>query len=80
MINPEDVKKLEEQIKRVSQSTKTVIPFLGPIHDWLRRLFPWYYTWHTKPMAVRLHVIIIILVLIILAYLFLRSTADSQLL
>lgn len=78
MVNPDDVKKLEEQIMKISQSTKTTIPAFGPIHDWLRRMFPWYYTWHTKNFAVRLHVLIIILALVLLAYIFLRATADIQ--
>lgn len=77
MVNPEDVAKLEEQILKVSQSTKTTIPALGPIHDHLRRVFPWYYTWHTRAIAIRVHVLILIMLLIIIAYIFLRATANT---
>lgn len=77
MVNPEDVAKLEEQILKVSQSTKTTIPALGPVHDWLRRIFPWYYTWHTRSIAIRVHVLILIVLLVIIAYIFLKATADT---
>lgn len=77
MVNPEDVEKLEEQIMKVSQSTRSSIPLLAPLHDWLRRKYDWYYAWHTKKAAVRLHVIILIILLVIAAYYFLRITADT---
>jgi hypothetical protein len=77
MVNPEDVERLEKQIIKVSQSTRTTIPAFVKIHDRMRQIFPWYYNWHTQSLAPIIHVLILITILVLIAWWFLRVTADS---
>ena len=47
--------KLDMKIIAVEESTKTLIPAMVPVHNYLRMRFKWYYNWHTKPYARKVH-------------------------
>ncbi|HLC43770.1 MAG TPA: hypothetical protein VJK08_01405, partial [Patescibacteria group bacterium] len=48
-------KKLDQTITMIQRSTKTLLPFMAPAHNYLRMKFGWYYHWHTSPYASATH-------------------------
>jgi hypothetical protein len=50
-----DKVQLDQQIVAIQRSTRTTFPFMLPLHDRMRMGFRWYYNWHTKSYASKVH-------------------------
>jgi len=50
-----DKVQLDQQILAIQRSTRTTFPFMLPLHDRMRMGFRWYYNWHTKSYASKVH-------------------------
>ena len=46
---------LDQKIVALEESTKTLVPAMTPVHNYLRMKFKWYYNWHMKPYAHKVH-------------------------
>lgn len=46
---------LDQKIMAVQNSTRTLLPFMIPVHDWLRQRSQTYYKWHMKSYANKVH-------------------------
>lgn len=57
---------LEDRIFRVSRSTKTTIPFLSPLHNWMRAHFGWYYAWHLNQFSSTVHKFFFFVILLVI--------------
>lgn len=55
VIIPEKLTELEKKIIAIQRSTRTTLPFLIPLHDKCRLHSRWYYNWHQKPNASKIH-------------------------
>lgn len=51
-----DMTLIDEQISAIQKSTKVNILFLSPIHEYFRGRFRWYYNWHIKSFATKIHI------------------------
>jgi hypothetical protein len=47
---------LEEDIVRLSRSTRTSWGWAIKLHDMMRMKFRWYYLWHANPASERVHI------------------------
>ncbi|MBI3495028.1 hypothetical protein HY065_00155 [Candidatus Berkelbacteria bacterium] len=61
----QNLQKLDAQIIKITQSTRTALPLFIPIHDWLRLHLQWYYNWHINQFASTIHQIIFLLAVMI---------------
>jgi fibronectin-binding autotransporter adhesin len=51
----QSVDELEKKIMNLQRSTRTMLPFFTRIHNWLRMHSQWYYNWHLKSNASKIH-------------------------
>lgn len=51
----QELKKIDQKILCVQNSTKTTFSFFSPVHNYCRTQYKWYYDWHTKPYATKVH-------------------------
>jgi hypothetical protein len=59
--------KIEEQIRQIQQSTRTLFPFMMPVHDLARMHSRAYYRWHLYPYSHLIHWIALLIAVIILS-------------
>ena len=71
------INELDEKIVLVQNSTRTLIPQLSPLHNYLRQKSPWYYKWHLKPFAKFVHWFALLLYLTALPFLILHITQPA---
>ena len=60
----EELKNIDSQILAVQKSTKTSFSFFTPVHNYCRTQYDWYYNWHIKPYATKIHTGVLTLVLL----------------
>lgn len=58
-----ELKKIDQEIFAIQKSTKTTFSFFVPVHNYYRTKYQWYYNWHIKPYASKVHMGILTLVL-----------------
>ncbi|PIS07475.1 hypothetical protein COT78_03310 [Candidatus Berkelbacteria bacterium CG10_big_fil_rev_8_21_14_0_10_43_13] len=51
----EKLAKIDDEIYMVQRSTKTLVPFMAPLHNKLRMKYKWYYGWHLKRYSDLVH-------------------------
>ena len=51
----ESTSELDKKILAVQSSTRTLVPFMVPVHDWMRQRSQTYYKWHMKSYANKVH-------------------------
>lgn len=51
MENMKRMEAIDRKIAAIQRSTKTTFPIFLPVHNYMRMHFPWYYQWHTSPVA-----------------------------
>ncbi|MFA6423509.1 MAG: Ig-like domain-containing protein [Patescibacteria group bacterium] len=59
-----ELKKIDSEIFAIQRSTKTTFSFFSPVHNYCRTKYEWYYNWHTKPYATKVHVGVLTLLLV----------------
>jgi len=57
--NLKRIEKIDFEIKRIQNSTKTTFPFFVGLHNYLRMHLSAYYNWHLMPMANLINLIIL---------------------
>ena len=55
MKNPTNTSDLDLKMQRIQKSTRTSVKSLIPLHDRMRMRYSWYYRWHLKPSANKIH-------------------------
>ncbi|MCL5406976.1 MAG: hypothetical protein M1429_00525 [Patescibacteria group bacterium] len=55
---------LDNQIRKITKSTRATVPVMIPLHDILRHKANWYYKWHLNPYSSRIHFLVLILSII----------------
>lgn len=58
-----ELKKIDQEILTLQRSTKTTFSFFAPIHNYCRTKYAWYYNWHIKPYATKVHAGILMVLL-----------------
>jgi hypothetical protein len=53
--NAQNINELDQKIMAVQNSTRTLLPFMIPVHDWLRQRSQLYNKWHLKIYANKVH-------------------------
>lgn len=56
----EKIHKVDKDIVRIQQSTRTSIPIFIPLHAVLRMKWRWYYLWHLNQFADTLHYVVLV--------------------
>ena len=56
-----NILKLDQKIRVIGQSTRTLFLFAAPVHNKLRMRSKWYYLWHTRPFVSVFHFILLII-------------------
>ena len=82
MENSTNTHDLDLKMQRIQKSTRTSFTSLIPLHDRIRMRYGWYYRWHLKPSASKIHwitaityallAIIVIIFLVIIPIYFLQ--------
>ena len=50
---------IDERIIELQKSTRTLVPAMIPVHNWLRMKIRWYYKWHLKPYSKGVHWVVL---------------------
>ena len=50
-----EIEEIDNKIVLIQDSTKTLIPQFAPLHHFFRQKSKWYYNWHLKPNASKIH-------------------------
>lgn len=77
VIENQKIHQLDSEIDNVQKSTRTLIPFLSPLHNRLRMSSPTYYHWHLYSFVYWVHWLIFILASVILVVIILALLVYS---
>ncbi len=61
---------LDKQIVAIQRSTRTILKFLAPAHNWLRMNFALYYKWSSKPLSHAIHWVVLFYFILSLPFMF----------
>ena len=50
-----EIEEIDNKIVLIQDSTKTLIPQFAPLHHFFRQKSKWYYNWHLRPYASKMH-------------------------
>ncbi|MFA4996238.1 MAG: fibronectin type III domain-containing protein [Patescibacteria group bacterium] len=50
-----ELQKIDQELLAIQKSTRTTFSFFAPVHNYCRVRYSWYYNWHTKPYATKVH-------------------------
>ncbi|MFA5926665.1 MAG: DUF2341 domain-containing protein, partial [Patescibacteria group bacterium] len=63
-----ELRSIDNKILRIQHSTKTNIPWLAPVHCYLRMRWQWYYRWHMNPWSSRIHAAILLVLFVTVTF------------
>jgi len=59
---------IEEEIRRIQNSTKVLWPIFSSAHNYMRMRFKWYYLWHINRNCYQLHIAAFLLILLAVGF------------
>lgn len=62
------LEKIDQEIIEIQRSTKTLVPQMSVAHNFLRMKYRWYYDWHKRGYANKLHWMALSVIFILIAF------------
>ena len=57
---------LDFKIRSIADSTRTSVPAMSKLHNWIRTKLSWYYDWHVNPWSKVVHQFILLILIILI--------------